>query len=198
MERLPDYYGVGEVTENGERNPWTTLETRMIYQNAWIRVREDQVLRPDGSPGIYGVVEARTATGVVALTDEGEIYLVGQYRYPIDRYSWEIVEGGAEPGESALEAIVRELKEEAGLSAERWIQLGPPVHLSNCFSNEEAIFFLARGLATVEASPDVTEILQLRKVPFGEALEMVRTGEISDAMSILAIVRADEYLKRGE
>lgn len=178
-------------------NPWRTLATRVVYENPWIRVREDDVLRPDGKPGIYGVVETRLATGVVALTDDDEVYLVGQYRYPLDCYSWEIIEGGSDEGESALDAAIRELREEAGLEAEHWEELGPEIHLTNCHSNERGYLFLARGLRDVGASPDGTEELALKKLPLEQALRMVDTGEITDAMTIMALLRLDRA-RRGE
>jgi len=118
------------------KNPWTTLATRVVYTNPWITVREDKVLRPNGSPGIYGVVETRLATGVLALTPEEDCYLVGQYRYTMHEYSWELIEGGSDPGEDALAAAQRELREEAGLTARDWQPLGGEIHLSNCHSSE--------------------------------------------------------------
>lgn len=180
-----------------ELNPWKTVSSKLIYENQWIRVREDQVVRPDGQPGIYGVVSARPATGVVTLDDRGRTTLVGQYRYPLDRYSWEIPEGGADPGESPLDAARRELREEAGLTAERWDPLGPPVHLSNCFSSETGSLFLARSLTPAPASPDGTEQLRIATVPFAEALARVDSGEISDAMSVIGILRAARRLGLG-
>lgn len=173
------------------KNPWKTLDTKVVYENPWIRVREDAVVRPDGKPGIYGVVETRLATGVIALTPENEVYLVGQYRYPMDSYSWEIIEGGSDDDESALDAAKRELREEAGLEASHWETLGPEIHLSNCHSNERGYLFLATGLTEVESSPDGTEELVIRKVPLAEALAMVDSGEIADAMSIMALLRLD-------
>jgi len=173
-----------------QRNPWRTESSRVVYENPWIRVREDQVVTPRGTPGIYGVVETRAATGVVAVDDAGMVQLVGQYRYPHDEYSWEIVEGGANPGESPDAAIRRELREEAGLEAARWESLGAPVHLSNCLSNEVAYLFIARNLSRVERAPDETEELHLKRVSFWECLQMVDTGEIKDAMTIIAILRA--------
>ena len=178
-------------------NPWKTLSTKVVYENAWIRVREDAVIRPDGQPGIYGVVETRLATGVVALTPEDEVYLVGQYRYALDRYSWEIIEGGSDGDESALDAAVRELREEAGIEADHWVPLGPEIHLTNCHSNERGYLFLASGLRHVGAEPDGTEQLALRKVPVAEALAMVDSGEITDAMTIMALLRLDR-MRRGE
>ncbi len=140
-----------------QKNPWKTINSKVVYKNDWIQVREDNVIRPDGKPGIYGVVETRIATGVIAVTPENEIYLVGQYRYPTDCYSWEIIEGGTELDESPLETAKRELREEAGLLAESWEQLGGEIHLSNCFSTEIGVFFLAKGLTIVQAEPEGTE-----------------------------------------
>ena len=175
-------------------NPWKNTGTKLIYENPWIRVREDQVISPTGSVGIYGVVETRLATGVVALTDDMQIYLVGQYRYPVKEYSWEIPEGGANHGESGLSAAQRELKEETGLSAKQWERLGGEVHLSNCFSDEHGELFLARGLTAGDASPDDTELLKIRSMPFSEALEMVDRGAIKDSLSIIGILRAARLL----
>lgn len=177
-----------------ESNPWKTLGTREVYRNAWIRVREDRVIRPDGAEGIYGVVETRIATGAVPLTEDGYTYLVGQYRYPLGVYSWEIPEGGADPGEDPMQACQRELQEETGLVAERWEQLGGEIHLSNCFTAERGFVYLARGLRMTEAEPDGTERLQVRKLPFDEALLMAKCGEITDAITLIALERAARVL----
>ncbi|MCF6287421.1 MAG: NUDIX hydrolase, partial [Candidatus Hydrogenedentes bacterium] len=147
--------------QNPERNPWKTLSSEVKYQNPWISVREDQVIRPDGQPGIYGVVDCRVATGVLAFSEDDELYLVGQYRYALGCYSWEIIEGGAETGEDPLEACKRELQEEAGLVAERWEPLGHEIHLSNCHSSERGFLFVAHGLSHVGATPEGTEELQV-------------------------------------
>ncbi len=177
------------------KNPWKTLATKLIYENPWLRLREDKVIRPDGEEGIYSVVDTRLAVGVIALTEDDEIYLVGQWRYPLCQYSWEIIEGGGDPNEEGLSTAKRELKEEAGLEAKKWRQLGSEVHLSNCFSSERAIFFLAEDLRQVPATPDETEVLELRKMKFAEALNMVDRGEITDAMSIIALQRLDRERK---
>ncbi|HOE65615.1 MAG TPA: NUDIX hydrolase [Candidatus Hydrogenedentes bacterium] len=176
-------------------NPWKTLSSKPIYRNPWFSVREDQVTRPDGRPGIYGVVETRIATGAVAVTGDGEVYLVGQYRYPLDCYSWEVPEGGAEEGEDPLTAIQRELREEAGIVARTWTPLGGAIHLSNCISSETGYVFLAEDLTETDADPDETELLCVRKVPFAQALAMVDANEITDAVSIIALLRADRYLR---
>jgi 8-oxo-dGTP pyrophosphatase MutT (NUDIX family) len=169
-------------------NPWKTLSTRIVYDNPWIRVREDQVLRPDGQPGIYGVVHYKNlAIGVVAIDAEEYIHLVGQHRYPFNKYSWEIPEGGCGEGEDPLAAAQRELLEETGLQAREWKLLGE-ADLSNSVSDERAFWFLATGLEQDEATPDGTEVLERRRVPLGEALRMIDNGEITDALSIIALL----------
>jgi 8-oxo-dGTP pyrophosphatase MutT (NUDIX family) len=179
-----------------EANPWQTVSSREVYANAWIRVREDQVIRPDGEPGIYGVVECRAATGVVALDEEGNTVLVGQYRYPTERYSWETIQGGAAPGEAPLAAVQRELREEGGLAAGRWELLGEPIQLSNCVSDELGYLYLARDLREVGApDPEGTEVLALKRIPFADALRQALSGEISDAMSVIGLCRAAAHLE---
>jgi 8-oxo-dGTP pyrophosphatase MutT (NUDIX family) len=169
--------------------PWTRLARRVAYENPWIRVYEDQVLRPDGKPGIYGVVHFHNrAIGVVPVDEAGGVLLVGQYRYPLDEYSWEIPEGGGAADEDPLEAARRELAEETGYSAGRWQEI-LRAHLSNSVTDEAAVAYLATDLRPGVARPEGTEQLRLRWVPFTEALRMATAGEITDALSVLAIQR---------
>jgi 8-oxo-dGTP pyrophosphatase MutT (NUDIX family) len=173
-----------DITES--TNPWTVLSSKVVYDNPWISVREDAVIHPNGEPGIYGVVHYKNrAVGVLAI-EEGEIYLVGQYRYPLGRYSWEIPEGGCPEGEEPLDAARRELEEETGLRAASWRRLGE-AHLSNSVSDEQAIWFLATELTQGQTSPEGSEQLRVRRVPLGEALRMALAGEITDSVSLLAI-----------
>ena len=171
------------------KNPWKKLSTKTVYQNPWIKVREDTVITPAGKTGIYGVVEPKIAVGILAMTKENEIYLVGQYRYPIDMYSWEIIEGGVELDEDPLEGAKRELAEEANLGARNWEQLGSKIHLSNCFTNEVGYIYLATDLYEAEAEPDDTEVLETKKIPLKDALKMLNSGEITDSLSHIGLLR---------
>jgi 8-oxo-dGTP pyrophosphatase MutT (NUDIX family) len=171
------------------RNPWKRLSRRTAYENPWIVVHEDQVLRPDGKPGIYGVVHFRNkAVGVVALDVEDRVLLVGQYRYTLDVYSWEIPEGGGAEGEDPLAAAQRELLEETGYTAGQWHEL-LRAHLSNSVSDEEAVCYLATDLTPGDARPEGTEQLLVKWVPFTEAMAMVESCEIMDALSVLGLQR---------
>jgi len=168
-------------------NPWQIKGTKNVYENPWISVREDAVIRPDGRDGIYGVVHYKNkAIGVLPIDEEGYTYLVGQYRYPLEEYSWEIPEGGGPHDENPLVAAKRELVEETGLVATSYEVLCR-AHLSNSVSDEVAILYLATGLTQQEAHPDGDEILVIKRVPFQQALDMVTRGEITDAMAVMAI-----------
>jgi 8-oxo-dGTP pyrophosphatase MutT (NUDIX family) len=162
----------------------------MAYENAWVRLREDAVVRPDGREGIYGVVELRPSVGVVALNAEREIVLVGQWRYPLGRYSWEIPRGGSKPGESNMEAVARrELREEAGVEAQSWERLGA-MDLNNGVTNDVEHLFLATGLRSGDNHPDPEEELAVRWVPFESAVRMVLSAEITEVCSVAAILMA--------
>jgi 8-oxo-dGTP pyrophosphatase MutT (NUDIX family) len=170
-------------------NPWTKLSSRDIYENPWIKVREEQVLNPSGKNGIYGVVSFKNkAIGVIPIDKDGFTWLVGQYRYPLDEYSWEIPEGGGPLGEDPLEAAKRELKEETGYVAAKWSFLAR-MHTSNSVTDEEALIFLAEELTPGESEPEETEQLLVKKVHISEAVEMVMRNEITDSMSTYGILK---------
>jgi 8-oxo-dGTP pyrophosphatase MutT (NUDIX family) len=170
--------------------PWTRRSRRVAYENPWITIWHDEVTRPDGEPGIYGVVHfANLAVGVLALDEIGQVLLVGQHRYALDRYSWEIPEGGVPAGESALAGARRELREETGIEASDWVEMARS-HLSNSVSDEEAVLYLATGLTHGVATPDGTESLAIRWLPFDEVLAMTLDGRITDALTVMAVQRA--------
>ena len=169
--------------------PWTRHARRVVYENPWIAVWHDDVTRPDGGPGIYGVVHFRNAaSGVVVLDDADRLLLVGQHRYTLDAYSWEIPEGGVAPDEEPLDGIRRELREETGVEATTWVEIGRYA-LSNSITDELGLVWLATGLSQGTAAPEPTEELAVRWVPFDEALAMTVDGRITDAVSIIGIQR---------
>ena len=184
-ERGPDP-GRGDAVLVG---PWVRRSRRVAYENAWVTIFHDEVTRPDGAIGVYGVVHfANLAVGVVACDDEDRVALVGQHRYTLDAMSWEIPEGGSPATEDALEGARRELREETGAEARSWREIAR-VHLSNSVSDELAVLYVATGIRPGEPDPDGTEELAVRWVPFEEALAMVERGEITDAMSVVALQR---------
>ena len=170
--------------------PWLRRSRRVAYENPWITIWHDEVTRPDGAPGIYGIVHyANLAVGVLALDEKDRVLLVGQHRYALDAYSWEIPEGGVPDGESPIEGARRELREETGVDAVEWREMGRS-HLSNSVSDEYAILFLATGLTSGVATPDGTEALEIRWMPFDDVLAMTLDGRITDALTVLAVQRA--------
>ena len=169
--------------------PWTRRSRRIAYENPWVSVWHDEVTRPDGSAGIYGVVHfANLAAGVLVLDEDDRVLLVGQHRYPLDDYSWEIPEGGVPAGETGVEGARRELREETGVEATDWRELAR-VHLSNSVSDEVAVLFVATGLTHGIATPDATEDLEVQWLPFDAVLQMTLDGRISDAMTVIAVER---------
>jgi 8-oxo-dGTP pyrophosphatase MutT (NUDIX family) len=171
-------------------NPWKTLSTRHVYDNNWILLEEHQVINPAGGNGIYGKVHFKNkAIGVVPLDDHGNTWLVGQHRYTLNAYSWEIPEGGCPLGTLPLDSAKRELQEETGITASHWLEV-MKFHTSNSVTDEEGFIFLAEGLTFGKNSLEETEAdLVVKKLPFSEVLEMVMNGEITDCMSVAAILK---------
>ena len=168
-------------------NPWTILDKHTVYDNPWIRLTEFKVINPSGGNGIYGKVHFKhIAVGVIPLDDDWNSWLVGQFRFPLNKYSWEIPEGGGRMDEDTLDAAKRELLEETGLIAGQWSKLCT-LHLSNSVSDELAIIYLAMELEQKTPSPEDTEQLVIKKLPFSELARMADAGEITDAMSVAAI-----------
>jgi 8-oxo-dGTP pyrophosphatase MutT (NUDIX family) len=176
------------------RNPWKTLASRIVYENPWLRVREDKVIRPDGGEGIYGVVEIRPSVGVVALDSRNQIVLVGQWRYTFDRYTWEIPRGGSAQGETDLLAVAqRELAEETGVAADTWQAIGS-VDVCNGVTTDVQHLFLATELRAVEAHQDAVEEIEVRREPLERAVQMVMRGEITEVCSVAAILKVARLL----
>lgn len=173
---------------NSTENPWQTHSSTVAYENNWLTVRHEEVSTPSNTPGIYGVVSFKNkAVGVVPIDADGNTYLVGQYRYPLNEYSWEIPEGGSPLGIDPLESAKRELKEETGLEARRWTKIAR-IHTSNSATDEEGFIYVAEGLVQGEHEPEETEALQVRKVLLTEAVRMVMMGEITDSISMTALL----------
>lgn len=168
--------------------PWLRQSRRVAYENPWIRVLHDEVLRPDGTPGIYGLIHMRNAAvGVVAIDDADRVVLVRQHRYALDHQSWEIPEGGVPRDEAPVEGARRELREEAGVEAATWRQLAR-VHVSNSVTDEVATLYLATGLRAVPQALESSEAdLTVEWLPFDEVMTMVLDGRITDALSIIAL-----------
>ena len=172
-------------------NPWKTLSSHVVYENDWIRVREDAVIRPDGAQGIYSVVEIPASVGVVALNDRDEIALVGQWRYALGRYTWEIPRGGSHGDSDMLAVARRELAEEAGVEAASWQALGS-VDVNNGVTTDVQHLFLATDLKKVSAHQDPFEQIVVEWRAFRRAVEMVMAGEITEVCSVAAILKVEK------
>lgn len=169
-----------------------------MYDNNWITLTEHQVLNPSGGPGIYGEVHFKNlAIGILPLDKELNTWLVGQYRFPAKTYSWEIIEGGGPLGTDPIESAKRELAEESGLIAQKYTEI-QRMHLSNCVSDELAILYIAQELEEGESSPEETEQLVIKKMPFENAYQMVLNGEITDSMSVAAILKTKILIQEGK
>jgi len=172
-----------------EQNPWQTLQSQLKYENPWISVTEHQVIHPSGNPGIYGTVHFKSkALGIIPLDEHLNTYLVGQYRYALREYSWEIPMGGGKLDIDILTSAQRELKEETGLIAAKWTNIAR-IHTSNSVTDEEGFVFLAEELTQAETEFEETEQLQIKKLPLTEALAMVMRNEITDAISVAGLLK---------
>jgi 8-oxo-dGTP pyrophosphatase MutT (NUDIX family) len=171
------------------KNPWKTLKTTEVYDNPWIHIDEHNVINPSGNPGIYGTIHFKNlACGIIPLDDDDTTWIVGQYRYALDRYSWEIPMGGVAVGTDPLTGAQRELKEETGLTAAQWKNI-LDVDLSNSVTDETGIVFVAEGLTRGEPEFEATEQIEIRELPFDDLVRMVIDGQISDLLSVAGILK---------
>lgn len=183
---------------NEGRSPWITQSTRAVYANQWISVSESTVITPRGAPGMYGVVHFKQrGVGVIPVDAEGQTTLVGQYRYPLSRYAWEIPSGGGDPGEASAQTAIRELQEETGLAASALHPL-LTVASTDSVADEWLDAYVAWDLAEGTGAPDETEQLLLHRAPLAHAFHWARTGAIFDALSAMALMRLELLLRTGD
>ncbi|QSE97713.1 NUDIX domain-containing protein [Fulvivirga lutea] len=180
-----------------DESPWKSLSSDIKYSNPWIEVIEHQVINPGGGKGIYGKVHFKNiAVGVIPIDEDGNTWIVGQHRFPLDEFSWEIPEGGSPLGEDLVVTAKRELKEETGLEAETY-ELILKMHTSNSVSDEVAFVFLAKGIRQGNSSLEESESdMQTKKLPFSSVYEMVMNGEITDSMSVAGILKANAIINQ--
>lgn len=180
------------------RGPWRVRSTSTRYDNPWIRVEHHEVITPGQREGVYGVVHFKNyAIGVIPLEDDGTTWTVGQYRYPLEEYSWEIPEGGGPLDVPPLVSAERELREEVGLVAKHW-DLILEMDLSNSVSDERSLIYVARGLERVgDPEPDHNEELALKRLPFRVLYEQVLAGEHKDSLTVAGVLKLGHLLERG-
>lgn len=186
-----------EHVQNHE-NPWTTLTSEKIYDSPWIGLTKHDVLNPNGNPGTYSVVHFKNlAIGILPLDNDYNTWIVGQYRYPINQYSWEIPEGGGDHNVPPLDSAKRELHEETGITANKWTKI-QEVHMSNSASDEFGILYIAQDLSFGESEPEDDEQLAVRKLHFNELYQMVESGEITDSLTVITVLKAKLLMLEGK
>ena len=184
--------------KDNTKNPWKTLKSEVKYDNPWIKITEHQTVNTDGGDGIYGVVHFKNiAIGIIPLDEDYNTWLVGQYRYPLQQYSWEICEGGGLHDIDILDSAKRELLEELGIKANSWTNI-MDMHLSNSVSDEKGVIYIAKGLSYYEPEPEEGEVLQLKKISFEEVYQMIMEGEITDSLTVAGILKTKLLIDKGE
>jgi ADP-ribose pyrophosphatase len=179
-----------------KKGPWAVEQTTEVYRTPWVEVVEDKVIRPDGTPGLFTTVRMRPGVSVLALDGEGFVHLTSEYRYAVERESVEVVSGGVDDGETPLDAAQRELREELGIEAREWVDLGPVDPFTSVVFSP-ARLFLARGLTHATHEREGTEVISEVRVPLAEAVEMVERGRVTHAPSCVLILKAHLYLNAG-
>ena len=183
---------------NEEKNPWTSNSSAVKYENPWIKITEHQTINAAGSDGIYGVVHYKNiAIGIIPLDENYNTWIVGQYRFPLQQYSWEICEGGGLHHIDTLVSAQRELKEELGITANNWTKL-LDMHLSNSVTDEMGIIYIAKKLSYFEPEPEEGEVLKIKKLPFDDVYNMVMKGEITDSLSVAGVLKTKICIDQGK
>jgi len=175
------------------KGPWSVEKTVQRYKSAWLEVFEDKVIRPDGEPGSFATVSLKPGVSVLALDEDEQVYLTSEYRYAIERESIEVVSGAVDEDETPAAAAQRELREELGIEASQWVDLGS-VDPFTSMINSPASLLLARDLRFVEAKREGTEIIRVVKVKLNEAVRMVMESEITHGPSCVLILKTDHFL----
>lgn len=176
--------------KQNDDNPWQTLSSKIVYQNPWMKVREDKVITPGGTDGIYGVVEAKSGVFIIALTDDEKIHLIESYRYPMQRWQWELPTGGIEAGMKPLTIAQHELAEELGVTADSWEQIGVFGPSYNGYLNDEEYVFVAKGLHFGEAHHEAGEAIRATKtVSLSEVMQMIKDDQLPDGQTLAALMQ---------
>ncbi len=178
-----------------KRGPWKIKNSRIVYKNPWISVREDKVIRPDGKPGIFGVVTMLPGVSVILLDDKGNVYLTKEYHYAVGRITIEAISGGIEKGENKLNAAKRELKEETGLTAKKWIYLGVVDPFTTAIHSPNYLY-LAKKLSKTKPRPNATENIKIIKVPLNKALQWVKQSKITHSATCVALMKIKNFFPR--
>lgn len=174
-----------------KKGPWTKLKSKNIYKNPWMEVVEDSVVRPDGKNGIFGIVNMKSGVTILPIDNEGNIFLIEQYRYTLNKKTIEAISGGIEKKENILAAAKRELKEETGIEAKKWIKFGV-VNPFTTIVNSPNYLFLAKDLTFSKSNPEVTENIKLIKVSLNQAVDWVMKGSITSAIASTIILKLKE------
>jgi len=180
---------------NAKKGPWTQVDSKDVYSNPWIKVREDKVIRPDGKDGIFGVVTMKPGISVLPMDDQGNVFLTKEYHYAVERETIEAISGGIDGDENKLEAAKRELKEETGIEAKEWVDMGV-VDPFTTVINSPNLLFLAKNLTFSEANPEGTEDIRVIKVPFEQAVDLVMQSLITHSATATLILKVKNYLKK--
>jgi len=185
-----------DINEN--INPWTIVDYSSVYNNSWIELTEYNVINPNNGIGIYGRVHFKNiAIAILVLDKKYNTWLVGQYRFPLNKYSWEIIEGGGDLNTNPIESAKRELKEETGIVAKNWTTI-LEMDLSNSVTDERSISFVAKDLSFEDAEPEETEQLQIKKIPFSELYKMVMNGDIRDSLTVATVLKTKILIDNGK